>query len=186
MIRKGRIIHLNGVGSAGKSSIAKALQQIAAGPWLHVQMDTFLEMLPLAWQDHPEAFAYETIMEEGKPSVRITGGPVGERLMQGMRDAIVALAAAGNDLIIDDVMIDQETKDAYAKALAGFEILRVGIHAPLELLEERERRRADRFPGTSRWQFGQVHRNMRYDLELDTSRMTAMECAEAIQRQFGL
>jgi chloramphenicol 3-O phosphotransferase len=186
MTRKGRIIQLNGVGSAGKSSIAKALQQIAGGPWLHLQMDTFLEMLPQAWQDHPEAFAYETIMEDGKPSVVITGGPVGERLMRGMRAAIVALAEAGNDLIIDDVMIDPGTKAAYAKALAGFEVFKVGVHAPLELLEQRERARPDRLPGTSRWQFGQVHEGMRYDLEVDTARMTAMECAEAIKRKFGL
>jgi chloramphenicol 3-O phosphotransferase len=186
MTRKGRIIQLNGVGSAGKSSIAKALQQIAAGPWLHLQMDTFLEMLPQAWQDHPEAFAYTTIQEDGKPSVVITGGPVGERLMQGMRGAIAALAEAGNDLIIDDVMIEPATKAAYAEALAGFEVFKVGVHAPLELLEERERQRSDRFPGTSRWQFGKVHEGMRYDIEVDTARMTAMECAQAIKRKFGL
>jgi chloramphenicol 3-O-phosphotransferase len=40
------IVLLNGVGSAGKSSIARALQQITAEPFLYVQMDTFIEMLP--------------------------------------------------------------------------------------------------------------------------------------------
>ncbi|RYZ41208.1 MAG: chloramphenicol phosphotransferase, partial [Myxococcaceae bacterium] len=30
------VILLNGVGSAGKSSIARALQDILAGVWLHV------------------------------------------------------------------------------------------------------------------------------------------------------
>ncbi|MDE1996547.1 MAG: chloramphenicol phosphotransferase, partial [Rhizobiaceae bacterium] len=34
-----KILLLNGVGSAGKSSIARALQAIAAEPFLHVQMD---------------------------------------------------------------------------------------------------------------------------------------------------
>jgi chloramphenicol 3-O phosphotransferase len=186
LVRKGRIIMLNGVGSAGKSSIAKALQTIAGRPWLHVQMDAFLEMLPEAWQDHPESFAYKTIEEDGKPSVAITGGPVGLRLMRGMRAAIAALAEAGNDLIIDDVMIEPADKEAYAKALTGFDVFRVGVHAPLALLEERERQRPDRLPGTSRWQFDRVHRDMRYDLEVDTSRMTAMECADAIKRALGM
>ncbi|GHD58475.1 hypothetical protein GCM10017083_41490 [Thalassobaculum fulvum] len=43
-----RIVLLNGAGSAGKSSIARALQAIAATPLLHMQMDAFLEMLPAA------------------------------------------------------------------------------------------------------------------------------------------
>jgi chloramphenicol 3-O-phosphotransferase len=31
-----------------------------------------------------------------------------------------------------------------------------------------------------------VHEGLRYDLEVDTARMTAMECADAIKRRFGL
>ncbi|WP_258588919.1 phosphotransferase-like protein [Mesorhizobium sp. AR02] len=55
-----RIIVLNGVGSAGKSSVARALQAITAAPFLHVQMDSFLAMLPDALQDHADGFCYET------------------------------------------------------------------------------------------------------------------------------
>lgn len=79
-----RIILLNGVGSAGKTSIAKALQAVAGDPFLHVQMDTFIAMLPEAWQERPETFAYETVLENGKPSVVITLGPVGERTLRGI------------------------------------------------------------------------------------------------------
>src|SRR5262249_50473996 len=71
----GRVVVLNGIGSIGKSSIAKALQQIANEPMLHVQMDAFLEMLPEALHDHPDGYAYETIHEGGKPLVVIKGGP---------------------------------------------------------------------------------------------------------------
>ncbi|RUX39342.1 chloramphenicol phosphotransferase, partial [Mesorhizobium sp. M4A.F.Ca.ET.050.02.1.1] len=46
-----RIVPLNEVGSAGKSSIARALQATTAKPFLHVPMDAFLEMLPEALQD---------------------------------------------------------------------------------------------------------------------------------------
>lgn len=45
-----RIIVLNGVGSVGKSSTAKALQRIAKEPFLHVQGDALLDMIaPRLW-----------------------------------------------------------------------------------------------------------------------------------------
>ena len=74
-----RIVLLNGVGSAGKSSIARALQTITAAPFLHVQMDSFLEMLPEALQNHADGFSYETVRQDGKPAVVIRAGPVGEK-----------------------------------------------------------------------------------------------------------
>lgn len=45
MNRVARIVLLNGVGSAGKTSVAKALRTIADEPFLHVQMDAFMDML---------------------------------------------------------------------------------------------------------------------------------------------
>jgi chloramphenicol 3-O phosphotransferase len=49
LAKTARIVLLNGVGSVGKSSIAKALQAITSEPFLHVQMDAFLDMLPEAY-----------------------------------------------------------------------------------------------------------------------------------------
>lgn len=185
MTRTARIVLLNGVGSAGKSSIAKALQKIAADPFLHVSMDSFMEMLPEAYQDHPDGFAYETVREDGNPVVVIRTGPVGERVLRGMRHAIAAMAGQGNDMIVDDVMLEDEMA-AYEALLAGLTLFKVGVFAPLAVLEERERRRSDRLPGTARWQYDRVHAGKRYDLEVDTSLATALECAEAIKRRLGL
>jgi chloramphenicol 3-O phosphotransferase len=181
-----RIVLLNGVGSAGKSSIAKALQTVTTQPFLHVQMDAFLDMMPEAYQEHPDGFAYETMHQDGKPSVVISGGPVGERVMRGMRHAIAAMAAQGNDLIIDEVMTDEGTKAAYAALLAPFELHLVGVFAPLDVLEARERRRGDRLIGLARWQYDRVHKDMKYDLELDTSKATPIECANLIRQKFRL
>ena len=180
-----RILLLNGVGSVGKSSIAKALQAITAEPFLHVQMDAFLDMLPAALQDHSEAFAFETVHVDGKPEVIIRSGPVGQRLMRGMRQAIAALAREGNNLIVDDVMSAEDRAD-YDRLLGEFEVFTVGIFAPLEVLEARERARGDRMLGLARRQVRYVHEGMRYDLELDASSATAEECARAIKEKFGL
>jgi chloramphenicol 3-O phosphotransferase len=74
----------------------------------------------------------------------------------------------------------------YSALLAGCAFHVVGLHAPLAVLEARERQRGDRQAGLARWQYDRVHRNKRYDLELDTSTAAPMECAEAIKRRFGL
>lgn len=185
MSKPARIVFLNGVGSVGKSSIAKALQTLTGETFLLVAMDSFLEMLPLVMQDHPDTFLYEVLEEDGHPSVEIRTGPIGERVMRGMRHAIAALAAQGNNLIVDEVMTAKDWAE-YARLLAGFDVARVGVFAPLEVLEARERQRGDRLIGTSRWQFDRLHRGMSYDFEVDTSRATAMECARAIQQRFRL
>jgi chloramphenicol 3-O phosphotransferase len=179
------VILLNGVGSAGKSSIAKALQAITAEPFLHVAMDAFLEMMPARCWDHPDGITFETVRQDGKPSVVIHCGPVGERIMRGMRRAIAAMAREGNNLIVDDVLIEDEMAD-YAALLADVAFRTVGVFAPLDVLETRERDRGDRLIGLARWQFDRVHRGKRYDLEVDTAKATAVECAEAIKRAFGL
>lgn len=179
------IVLLNGAGSAGKSSIARALQAIVATPFLHVQMDAFLDMLPAAYQDHPDAFAFETGEQDGAPALEIRSGPVGERLMRGMRRAVAALAAAGNDLIVDDVMLGDEMAD-YEALLAGFRVCKVGVFAPLDVLEAREAARGDRMIGLARWQVDRVHAGRTYDLEVDSAALTPAECARAIAERFGL
>ena len=116
-----KIVLLNGVGSAGKSSIARALQTITATPFLHVQMDAFIDMLPVALQDHADGFSFETVLEDGKPSVVIKSGPVGARTMRGMRHAIAAMAGQGNNLIVDDVIFSDGIAE-YRELLSAFDL----------------------------------------------------------------
>ena len=182
---RARIVLLNGVGSAGKSSIARALQAITAAPFLHVQMDSFLEMLPEALQNYADGFSYETVRQDGKPAVVIRAGPVGEKTLRGMRHAIAAMAGQGNDLIVDDVLCNGELSD-YVKLLSAFDLHLVGVMAPLQVLEAREARRPERLPGLARWQYPHVHAGISYDLEVDTSLLTPLECARRIQQRFQL
>lgn len=179
------MVLLNGVGSAGKSSIAKALQAITSENFLHVEMDAFLQMLPEASFGQPEGLTFETVHEDGKPTVVIRTGPVAARVFRGMRHAIAAMAAQGNNLIVDDVLLGPGRAE-YAALLSPFEVFLVGVFAPLEILEARERKRGDRLIGLARWQYDRVHEGMTYDLMLDTSRASAAECARLIRERFGL
>jgi chloramphenicol 3-O phosphotransferase len=183
--RPARVVLLNGVGSAGKSSIAKALQAITEAPFLHVEMDAFLQMLPEASFGQTDGLSFEAVQEGGKPSVAIRTGPIAARVFRGVRHAIAAMAGQGNDLIVDDVLTGPERAE-YAELLRPFAVFLVGVFAPLEVLEARERARGDRMIGLARWQYGRVHAGMRYDLTLDTSRASVAECAALIKERFGL
>lgn len=186
MNAKGRVVLLNGVGSSGKTSIAKALQERAATPFLHVAMDAFIEMLPDRLQDHPDTFAYVPGAEGGLSSVSIATGPAGDRLLLGMRRAVAAMAAAGNDLIVDDVILGDDGMADYEALLAGFRLHRVGVLCPLDVLEQREHARGDRMIGLARWQFDRVHAGKAYDMTVDTATLSADECARRIAERFGL
>jgi chloramphenicol 3-O phosphotransferase len=186
------IVLLNGVGSIGKGTIAKALQAITREPFLHVEMDAFLAMLPEAYQDHPEGLAFESVDVDGKAVVAVRTGPVAERALAGMRRGVAALAGAGNNLIVDEVLFgDVETEYGnavadYRRLLASYRLCVVGVFAPLEVIEARERQRGDRLIGLARGQFDLVHRGMTYDLEIDAGSASPAESARAIKDRFGL
>jgi len=179
------VVLLNGVGSVGKGSVAKALQELLPTPWLHVAMDAFLDMLPARYWDHDEGLRFVRREIDGQPAVEVTSGAVSERLLAGMRLAVRALAEAGNDVIVDEVAERPAMAD-YERLLAPFRLHRVGLVAPLAVLEERERRRGDRIIGLARWQAAHLHCGQAYDLEIDTSAATPMQCAERIKAAFGL
>jgi chloramphenicol 3-O phosphotransferase len=176
----GRLIILNGVGSAGKTSAAKAFQRCAAEPWLHVSGDVFLDMIaPQLWGD-PRGIVFRQFENEGVPSVEIEMGAELQRLMLGMRASVAALARAGNNCIVDDVMLSVTDQRDYRVFAEGLTMQFVAIHATLPILEERERKRGDRLIGLSSWQFPRVHQGIQYDFEVDTTDIGPMDVAEAI------
>lgn len=182
------VILLNGVGSAGKSSIARALQAVASRPFLHVEMDAFVAMLPEALQNHPDTFTFTQTTSENGTEVAIASGPLGERVLSGMRLAVRAMADQGLNLIVDDVLMghDDPGNRDYQTLLSGFAFHRVGVFARLQTLEERERQRGDRMIGLARWQYERVHQAMSYDLEVHTDLQSPTQIAEQICSALGL
>ena len=182
------IILLNGVGSAGKSSIANALQSITQQPFLHVEMDAFLEMMPTKYLNHPDGLHFEA---EGT-MIKVDPGNIAKRALKGMRRAVGALADAGNNLIVDEVIFGNTNHGAsnplaeYQALLKPYSFHLVGVFAELEVLERRECARGDRRIGLAKWQYTRVHERMNYDLSVHTDRVSALECAEHIKLRFNL
>lgn len=145
-----RIVVLNGIGSVGKSSTARALQKIANEPFLHVQGDVFLDMISPKMWGHADGIVFEQTEQNGVASVEIKMGSALDQLMDGMRLAVMALAHAHNACIVDDVMLSADAQVAYLAKAVSIPIQFVGLHAPLAVLEDRERMRGDRLPGLAR------------------------------------
>jgi len=87
-----QVVILNGIGSVGKSSTAKALQAITSKPFLHVAMNAFLDMLPEKMLAHPDGLLFEAAQDGSKPIIAIRTGPILECAMRGMRHAVAAMA----------------------------------------------------------------------------------------------
>ena len=135
---------------------------------------------------HPAVLPARQTEHDGKPVTAVISGPVMETALRGMRGAVAAMAEAGNNLVVDEVLWDSEVLADYRRRLAPFDFRAVGLRAPLEVIEQRERQRGDRDLGLARWQYDKVHAGMTYDLELDTSTATPEELAEQIKQAFGL
>lgn len=187
-----KVILLNGVGSAGKSSIAKALQLIVERPFLHVEMDGFLEMMPEKYLDHNDGLCFETNVDQGVVETKVNTGKVAKRVLDGMRRSVVALAEAGNNLIVDEVIFGTNNNGSsnpfaeYQTLLKPFDLQWVGVFACLDVLEKRERERDDRKMGLARWQYDRVHDEMNYDFCVNTDKLSPLECAELIKIELNL
>ncbi len=187
-MKPGRIILLNGSSSAGKTTLAIALQQLLPDPWQHIALDQFRDGLAGRYRGlnsppgTPGARGLNVVpVDRGEQRVTdVRFGDIGERMLKGMRRAIAAFAREGNNVIIDDLMFETSYLSDYVEALAGLWVLFVGVRCSLEVVNAREAGRPGRFPGTATSHFDRIHEACVYDLEVDTSSTSPLECARII------
>ena len=161
---KPAVIVLHGPTSAGKSSLARALQDIARVPAFHVALDAFATMSRRRDMRSPEEVrqAYHLHCEN-------------------LRSTLVRLVDTEFEIIVDLVLRDEtELQDTF-HVLSSRPMYLVGVRAPLEVLEERERRRVDRGTGMAREQSANPAFNRNYDLVIDTSTHCPEDGAIAIR-----
>jgi len=187
---QGNIIFLNGTSSSGKTSIVKALQEIMDGYYIGTGIDHFLDAAPEkihASSDgiNPSTFeGFLWVFPTGDQQVsELRVGPIAFRLWAGMHGAAAALAITGNDVIIDDVIFDSRVLEEAVNTLHTFNVLFVGVRCPFEIAEQREQARGNRTQGLVKAHYDLVHSHGIYDLEVDTSTLTAMECAIQIKNR---
>ncbi len=165
----GRVLLLNGASSAGKTSLAYALQEREPNaPWMVMSVDAFLSMCA----PH-SGRTIETEDETGLP------------LVAAFHAGIAAAARAGAWVIVDHVAGERL---AWMRDLAGrlnglpCRSVRVECRPGVHRLREEGRR--DRLPDWehARRQAAEIHAFMRYDACVDTSDDSSAVCATQLRR----
>lgn len=192
-IAKGTIIILNGVSAVGKSSIQQAFQEIMSEPYLALGVDTFLVgMLPNKLftgdflqrhrpQDGVHGLHGYYEKDDGVPVYKLEFGPAARNLVRGMHHAFAAFANQRNNLIIDYILYDPSWLIDLVDALYGYRVYFVGLRAPLEVIEQREKSRGTSPIGHARAYYNTVHKHGEYDLVIDTATLSAQQAARAIK-----
>lgn len=187
-MKPGNIILLNGTSSSGKSSIAKALQEIMAGYYIHTGIDHFLVAAPNkihTRSDGKDRSTFDGFLwvypNDDNRVAEIRAGPKALSLWTGMYRAAAALAAIGNDVIIDDLLFDPRVLKEAIDTLQAFKVLFVGVRCAFAVAEQRERERGNRNLGLVQAHYDLVHAHGIYDLEVDTTTLSSMACAEQIK-----
>lgn len=179
------IIFLNGTSSAGKSTLARALQASHPTPLLHLGIDTFLDMMPkkFLWfaQHADQGFKIITGEKDGRPTASITTGPSGKKLCTTIPHVLNLFAEHGHDLIVDEVILRAESLKRYATALQQHTVYFIKVKADEDITTQREQNRGDRTPGMAATQAELIHTHgFKYDLTIDTSTLSPEENATTI------
>lgn len=180
----GQIIILNGVPRSGKSSIAAAIQETFDGLWMNPGVDHFMRTTPSRY--HPGI----GLRPGGeRPDLE----PVVVLLYAALYESIAAHSRLGINVVVDVGHHDAYSRPlailpACARRLRELPALFVGVRCPLEVIMQRRvatgyNSSADAVPSpVLHWQEA-VHIPGIYDLEVDTSVLSALACAEQIRQR---
>ena len=167
-MQKGRIIFLNGVTSAGKTSIVEALQDREDVFFYVVANDLFQEMVG-------ERYLQKDYWKYLSEAILL------------MYHTAKLFSDMGKHVLIDGILVErEELKPHYSRLL---EILRdnpldiVEVYCPLEICRQRNIARGDRYENQSREQYEIMAENIQYSARVDTGSCSAEVCAEQIMRE---
>lgn len=176
---------LNGASSAGKTTLAHAIQRSASQPMQLIALDQFRDGMAGRYRgmnskaDEPGSRGLNVVpgSDDAAPLTHLHFGDVGRLVLMGMRRTVASFARLGMDVVVDDLLLEASFLDDYLHVLDGLPVLFVGVRCDIATLLSREQRRAGRFAGTAAAHAERVHAGCRYDLEVDTARNTPRQCA---------
>ena|GEM_PF-425431 len=171
MPEKGKIIILNGVTSAGKTTLAKSLQASLTEPFYLLSYDAFCEMSPRKYQE-------------------INPRQTNQKIKTGFHHVIQLFSDMGINVIVDHVVLEgkgertNHTKlydlEECVWLLHAYDVVFVHVTCPLEELRRREIKRGDRVHGTAEYQLSRINPKDTYDITVDTMNESIESCVERI------
>ena len=191
-LMQGIVILLNGCSSAGKTTLARELQNISVEPLHHIALDQFRDGLPPSLRGmnskagDPGSRGLNVVpqLKDDKLVTSITFGDYGEKVLKVMRRAAAHLANIGCSVVIDDILFKKDYLMDYAKVLNPDRSWLVAVRCELNVVRAREKKRPGRFPGTADSHYDSIHdHGAAYDIEVDTTSQPVSKVAEEIINQ---
>lgn len=164
-MKKGHIVFLNGVTSAGKTSIAKAIQEREDVFFYVVANDQFQKMIGSKYL-RENYYKY-----------------LGEAIIM-MYHTAKLFSDMGKNVLIDGMLIEIDGIESHYQQM--LEILKdnpldlIEVYCPLELCRKRNVYRGDRYENQSDEQNELMAKNIKYTLSVDTSLYSPVKCADII------
>ena len=170
-MEKGRIIFLNGVTSAGKTSIVEAIQDRDDVFFHVVANDLFQEMV-------------------GEKFLRENYWKYLSEVIIMMYHTAKLFSDMGKNVLIDGILVEREEIRPHYQQLV--EILKdnpldiVEVYCPLDICRKRNKIRGDRYESQSEEQYELMAQNIKYSMRVDTSLYSSTECADMIIKELHL
>ena len=166
-----QVIVVNGGSSSGKSSIARALQDVLPGLWLTFGTDVLAEALPGRGDDPRSGLVLE-------PDGTVTVKPEFRAAEEIWYQGLAVMAGRGAFLVLDEVFLAGGAGQQRLRTLLGdLDVLWAGVHCDPLVAANREAARPDRVRGMAISQAVAVHAGVVYDVEVDTTNCSVIACA---------
>ncbi|MAS94865.1 MAG: hypothetical protein CMO55_16840 [Verrucomicrobiales bacterium] len=161
-------IVISGPSSAGKTSLAKALQEsLLPEVWLAFSVDDIIYGLP-------ESVLHRCNLEDNWEGVD------GGAFYNGATGCLRALLEAGNRVIFDAVVGNEKSGKSIEMALSGFAVFTIELRCDLSTLEQRASHRGDRTIRETRRSFESSRTHAEPDCVLDSGEHTVEEMAALV------
>lgn len=167
---------LQGASSAGKSTLAVALQRGLDEHWWTLEADHVTDMQATSartswWSPTPE----ERPHPSWEPEARLA------QWLKGYWGCLTTIARTGSDVIAVGGWLEAAWLEDFARAMEGIPALCVAVRCPIEELERREAARGDREPGYAASQVARVFAQGPLDVEVDSYAQTLDEMVHTIR-----
>ncbi len=171
----GKVIVLQGASSAGKSTLATALQRALDEHWWVLEADDITRM-----QATSERTQWWQPTLEEKPHSSWTAEARLTQWLAGYFACIAAIAKTGSNVIAVGGWLETAWLRDMAAAFTELDAYCVGVYCSLEEAERREAARGDRRVGYARSHFDTVHAHAPYDLAVDAGLTSVYQGVQAI------
>ena len=160
-MEKGSIIILNGVSSAGKTTLAKVLQERLSHPYFHLDVDTFCLMAPQTFIVNDYSLQHD--------------------FASNMYEVAKLFSDKKFNLVITCVFLEgYGFLEKCTELLHDYPVCFVHVTCPIDELQRRELERGNREIGSAEAMLPMLIPKHTYDITVDTYKNSVEKCADKI------